>query len=175
MANRVRLTAEVAKAIRDDLPQDFAVGVRLSQTKVNDFEYRWPGGETDARIIFRAVQAAGVSYIHMASEGRDWISTATLSPGVTITGLARHATGLPVIANGGMHDPQRARQILEDGHGDIVSLARGALANPDWPLRIERAEALEVFNREILSPRATLENAERLVQNAEAQILQNLA
>jgi len=168
MANRVRLTAEVVKAIRDDLPQDFAVGVRLSQTKVNDFEYRWPGGETDARIIFRAVQAAGVSYIHMASEGRDWISTATLSPGVTITGLARHATGLPVIANGGMHDPQRARQILEDSHGDIVSLARGALANPDWPLRIERAEAIEVFNREILSPRATLENAERIVQNPEA-------
>ncbi len=175
VANRARLTAEVAEAIRDDLPRDFAVGVRLSQTKVNDFEYRWPGGESDARIIFRAVQEAGVSYIHLASEGRDWMSTSTLAPGVTITGLARHATGLPVIANGGMHDPQRARQVLEDGHGDIVSRARGALANPDWPLRVERDEALAIFDREILSPQATLENAERLVQNQEARILQNLA
>ena len=169
VANRVRLTAEVAGAIRDDLPLDFVVGVRLSQTKVNDFEYRWPGGANDGRIIFRAVRDAGTSYIHVASEGRDWMSTAALAPGVIITGLARQVTGLPVIANGGMHDPQRARQVLEDGHGDIVSLGRGALANPDWPLRIERAEALENFNRETLSPRATLENAERFVQNQGAR------
>lgn len=40
--NRVRLIAQVLAAVRDAVG-DFPVGVRLSQTKVNDFTYRWPG------------------------------------------------------------------------------------------------------------------------------------
>ncbi|MGH8882889.1 MAG: NADH:flavin oxidoreductase, partial [Stackebrandtia sp.] len=42
VANRVRLTAEVVAAIRAEVGPDWCVGVRLSQTKVNDFRY-WPG------------------------------------------------------------------------------------------------------------------------------------
>jgi len=158
--NRIRLTSEIVHAVRAAVPSDFVVGVRLSQTKVNDFEYRW--SESDAREIFTAVGRSGVSYIHIASEGRDWLSTATLARGVTTTGLARELTGLPVIGNGGMDDPERAAQVIEGGHADIVSLGRGALANTDWPRRLERGRPIEKFHAEILSPEATLANAERI-------------
>ena len=49
VANRIRLTAEVTGAIAAAVPAEFLVGVRLSQTKVNDFGYRWPGGARTAR------------------------------------------------------------------------------------------------------------------------------
>jgi 2,4-dienoyl-CoA reductase-like NADH-dependent reductase (Old Yellow Enzyme family) len=42
VGNRIRLTARVVAAIRSAWP-DLLVGVRISQTKVNDFTYRWPG------------------------------------------------------------------------------------------------------------------------------------
>jgi 2,4-dienoyl-CoA reductase-like NADH-dependent reductase (Old Yellow Enzyme family) len=43
VSNRIRLTARVTAAIASAVPADFLVGVRLSQTKVNDLVYRWPG------------------------------------------------------------------------------------------------------------------------------------
>ncbi len=131
--NRVRLTAEVLTAVRTALGPDFLVGVRLSQTKVNDFTHRWAGGAAEAEIIFGSLAGTGVDYLHIASEGRDFIDTARFSDGRTITALARAVTGLPVMANGGMHDLQQAADVLDGGHADLLSLGRGALANPDLP------------------------------------------
>ncbi|MFD0690869.1 oxidoreductase [Actinomadura fibrosa] len=161
VAHRVRLTAQVVEAIRAEVGPDFCVGVRLSQTKVNDFEYRWPGGVHDGEVIFAALADAGATYLHLASEGRNWLDTALLDGGLTITGLARRVTGLPVIANGGMHDAGLSGQVLRDGHADLVSVARGALVNPDLPRRLAEGRELEDFDRTLLEPTVTLENVRR--------------
>ena len=142
VANRLRLAAEVVRAVRAATAPGFCVGVRLSQTKVNDFEYRWSGGVREAETIFAALADAGASYLHVASEGRNWIETARLSGGTTITGVARRVSGLPVLANGGMHDPDQGAQVLADGHADLLTLARGALANPDYPTRLASSDAV---------------------------------
>ncbi|MFI6743546.1 tRNA-dihydrouridine synthase [Nonomuraea sp. NPDC050451] len=159
VANRVRLAAEIVSAIRAEVGPRFCVGIRLSQGKVNDFTHRWAGGSRDAEIIFAALAEAGASYLHIASEGRDWVETATLDGQVTITGLARKVTGLPVLANGGMHDPARAAMVLQDGHADVLALGRGALANPDFPRRLAQGLPLADFDHRMLQPMATLSNA----------------
>jgi 2,4-dienoyl-CoA reductase-like NADH-dependent reductase (Old Yellow Enzyme family) len=159
VANRIRLTAEVANAVVAATPAEFVVGVRLSQTKVNDLDYRWPGGAYDAEVIFEALAGTGIDYLHIASEGRNWLETARLQGGQTLTGLARRVSGLPVIANGGMHDPAQADRVLTDGHADVLSVARGALANPDLPRRLAEGVELAPFEREMLEPAATLANA----------------
>ena len=90
-------------------PPDFVVGVRLSQTKVNDVEHRW-SGRSEAAVYFAAVAEAGADYVHIASEGRDWHEMAMIEPGLSVTALARAVTGRPVVANGGMHEPELARR-----------------------------------------------------------------
>ncbi|MEV4363330.1 NADH:flavin oxidoreductase [Nonomuraea sp. NPDC004186] len=159
VANRVRLAAEIVSAIRAEVGPRFCVGIRLSQGKVNDFTHRWAGGSREAEIIFAALAEAGASYLHIASEGRDWVETATLDGQVTITGLARKVTGLPVLANGGMHDLARAAMVLQDGHADVLTLGRGALANPDFPRRLAQGLPMADFDRQMLQPMATLSNA----------------
>jgi 2,4-dienoyl-CoA reductase-like NADH-dependent reductase (Old Yellow Enzyme family) len=64
-----------------------------------------------------------------------------------------------VIANGGMHDPVQAEQVLADGHADLLSVARGALANPDLPFRLATGAPLEPFDRSTLSPTVRLEKS----------------
>lgn len=166
--NRIRLTAEVIAAIKDQLPSGFVVGVRLSQTKVNDFEHRW-SGRAEAAVYFAAVADAGADYLHVASEGRNWHDTAMIEPGLSITSLARAVTGRPVIANGGMHNPDLAAQILRDGHADLLALASGALANPDWPRRIRDRLAIEQFDHHQLDESASLEHAEHLAAGTDIQ------
>ncbi|MER7081887.1 2,4-dienoyl-CoA reductase [Saccharopolyspora kobensis] len=152
VANRAHFAAEVLRAVRAAVGPDFPVGIRLSQTKVNDFEHRWPGGVGEAEVIFGSVAAAGADYLHLASEGRDWAESAQLAPGVTITRLAKEITGLPVIANGGMHEPARAESLLSGGEADLVALGRGALANPDWPRLLAGGGPLREFDRAMLTP-----------------------
>lgn len=154
-AGRVRFAVEVVRAVRAAVGPAFPVGLRLSQTKVNDFGYRWSGA-AEAETIFRAAGAAGLDYLHLASEGRDWYDTAVLDTGETVTRLARAVTGLPVIANGGMHTSELARTVLGEGHADLVALGRGALANPDWPRVIAAGARPAEFDRTMLDPEVTL-------------------
>lgn len=161
VAARVKLTAQIVEAIRAEVGPEWCVGVRLSQTKVNDFKYRWPGGAHDAEVIFKALTEAGASYLHIASEGRNWIETARLDGGLTITGLARRVSGLPVIANGGMHDAELSTQVIGDGHADLVSVGKAALVNPDLPRRLAEGRELEKFDHALLEPMVTLDNVRR--------------
>jgi 2,4-dienoyl-CoA reductase-like NADH-dependent reductase (Old Yellow Enzyme family) len=112
-------------------------------------------------VIFPALAGAGAGYLHIASEGRNWISTARFDDGDTITALARRVTGLPVIANGGMHDPRQAADVLAGGHADLLSIGHGALADPDLPRRFAAGTELHRFDRGMLSPVVTLANARR--------------
>jgi 2,4-dienoyl-CoA reductase-like NADH-dependent reductase (Old Yellow Enzyme family) len=159
VANRTRLTARIVAEIRDRVRSEFVIGVRLSQTKVNDLKYRWPGGAQDAEVIFAAVADAGADYLHIASEGRNFIDTARFPDGRTTTSVAKQVTGLPVIANGGMHDMRQAADVLDDGHADLLSIGRGALANPDLPARLAGDVELAPFDHAMLSPMATISNA----------------
>jgi len=156
---RVRFACDVLRAVRVRAGDDFPIGIRLSQTKVNDFTYRWT--EPDARIIFAAMTAAGASYIHVASEGRDWLESAQIGHNAaSITQLARRVSALPVIANGGLHDVAMAVRLIRQGHADLVSLGRAALANPDWPARLRLGQPFERFDMTLISPNATLEHAD---------------
>ncbi|MEU5614772.1 NADH:flavin oxidoreductase [Streptomyces sparsogenes] len=157
-ANRIRLTARIIREIREENDDPaFWVGVRLSEGKVNDHHHRWAGAP-DAVTVFTAVADAGATYIHLAGEGAGWTQGSTLETGETLTALARRVTGLPVIANGGLADPGLATHVLDDGHADVLSLGRAALANPDYPRRLAEGRPIHPFDPAMLDPTVTLAN-----------------
>ena len=73
VVNRIRLTARIVAEIGERIEGDFVRGVRLSQTKVNDFTYRWPGGAADGEVIFSELAKAGATTC--TSPARDGISS----------------------------------------------------------------------------------------------------
>lgn len=154
--NRARLTVEVIDAVHDAVGDDFPVGVRVSQIKVNDLDHRWSGPE-EAEAIFGRLAAARPAYIHVASEGAHWDDTSFLAPGVSITAIARRVANVPVIANGGM-DADLGERLLGEGHADLISLGHAAIANPDWPNRLADGDEFEPFEDDMLQPEVTIEN-----------------
>ncbi len=162
VGQRVRLMRETVAAVRSATGPGFTVGVRFSQAKVNDHTHRWAGGACEAETVFTAACAAGADYLHIAGSGRDWFTDERLDDGRTVAAVARESTGLPVIANGGMHDPARAARVLEEGHADLLSVGTGALANPDLPRRFEGRTVPAPFDPAVLKPLATLANARRV-------------
>ncbi|WP_420829729.1 NADH:flavin oxidoreductase [Polyangium aurulentum] len=159
--NRIRFAADAVRAMRGVVGSGLLIGTRVSQAKVNDFTYRWPGGAEDGKVIFAALRDAGADYLHVAGEGRGWRQGAQLPGGVSLTEIARHVGELPVIANGGLDDPALSARVIEGGHADLVSIGRGALANPDWPRRLAEGAPFEPFDRAMLHPYASIENVEQ--------------
>ena len=147
---------DIGNRVRDAVGRDFAVGVRLSQTKIADMDYRWDGPD-DAAVIFRAMAEAGASYIHVTGAGA--VDPAFSDDGPSLAELAaEHGGGIAVIANGKLHDADKAEDQLVSGGASLVAIARGALVNADWPRRMTEGRKQNDFDPDMLSPLATLEN-----------------
>ncbi|MEP6838852.1 MAG: NADH:flavin oxidoreductase, partial [Bradyrhizobium sp.] len=149
-ANRVRLILETFKAVRAKVGAKVPVGVRISQGKVNDYHHKWADAERDAEIIFGSLAEAGADFIHV-TEFEAW-KPAFTSEGPSLMHLARrYAPKTTIFANGGLHNVAQAVAALDDG-ADIITIGRGALANPDFPKRLSDRGILNEFDPDILGP-----------------------
>ncbi|WP_158670715.1 NADH:flavin oxidoreductase [Bradyrhizobium guangdongense] len=156
--NRVRLIVETLKAVRAKVSSTVPVGVRISQGKVNDYDHKWAGTENDAEIIFGRLGDAGADFIHV-TEFEAW-RPAFAEGGPSLMRLAkRYAPKATIFANGSLHNIEQAVAALDDG-ADIVTIGRGALANPDLPRRLSERSALKEFDPAILGPIADIKEIE---------------
>ncbi|MFC3041582.1 tRNA-dihydrouridine synthase [Virgibacillus xinjiangensis] len=79
----------------------------------------------------------------------------------TLAEAAKDFGSLPVIANGKLGDPEKAEQLLKEGKADLVSLGTSALANPDFPNRVQQGKKLKNFDFEkTLLPQAGIKEHE---------------
>ncbi|MDF3814342.1 NADH:flavin oxidoreductase [Rhodopseudomonas sp. BAL398] len=157
-ANRMRLIVETFKAVRAKVGAKTPVGVRISQGKVNDYHHKWADAEHDAEVIFGGLADAGADFIHV-TEFEAW-QPAFADGGPSLMNLAkRHAPRAAIFANGSLHNIERAVAALDDG-ADIVTIGRGALANPDFPRRLSEHLILRDFDPAILGPIANVKESE---------------
>lgn len=156
--NRVRLILETFKAVRAKVGARVSVGVRISQAKVNDYDHKWADAERDAEIIFGSLAEAGVDFIHVA--GFEAWKPAFAEGGPSLMQLAkRYAPKATIFANGSLHNVEQAVAALDDG-ADIITIGRGALANPDFPKRLSDRGVLNDFDPTILGPIANIKETE---------------
>ncbi|MDO5504525.1 MAG: NADPH-dependent 2,4-dienoyl-CoA reductase [Actinomycetia bacterium] len=143
--NRRRLAVETVRAVRDAVGPDFIIVYRIS---VLDLV---PDGQTWDEVIdlAREVEAAGASLLNL---GIGWhearvptiVTSVPRAAFVQLAGRLKKDTGLPVIATNRINMPEVAEDILARGDGDLVSMARPFLADPDWVRKAERDAESEI-------------------------------
>lgn len=161
--NRLRFLMEVYREIKALVTPDFIVGIRLSESKVNDLPYRWPEGPVAAEAIYDILQELEADYIHIASEGGNWARESLYADGRSSNGIARKLTGRPIIVNGGMHDTNLASRLITEEQADLVSIGKAAITNPDLPLKIAQGEPLIPFSKHLIKDSLTLAHVGRLL------------
>lgn len=160
LSERVSLPVAVLKAVKAAVGDRVPVGIRISQGKVNDFTHKWSEGEKGAAIIFGALRDAGADYIHV-TEYEAW-RPAFEGGATSLVSLARqYAPGVAIIANGNLHQDERASECLDQG-ADVIAFGRGALANPDLAQKFKQNEKLTEFDPNILGPIANIKQQELL-------------
>jgi dimethylglycine catabolism A len=171
--NRVRLPLEVFDAVRKRVGNDYVVGVRFladeviaGGNRINDavyfavefakagFDYLSisKGGKFEDAEQPKVGQAV---YPYTGQSGYECMPT-TLSdergpfsrsvPLVAEIKRAVNAAGfqIPIVATGGITTFDQAEAILQQGDADIIGMARQALADPDWFIKVKTGHGDEV-------------------------------
>ena len=131
--NRIRLTLEVFKAMKDAVPEGYPIGVRISAT---DWMKEVESWNIEAAVeLSKALEASGAVYIHVSSAGLHVDQKIDVHPNyqVPFAEAIKKAVNIPVIAVGLITEAMQAEGILQYGQADAIALARGILYDPRWP------------------------------------------
>lgn len=135
--NRLRFYLELIKAVRTEVGPNLIVGVRLTLDEMAKPGYDLEEGVEIAR---RVVATGQIDYVNTAIGPNDEFSAHIQGPmplprgyAVDASRAVKEAVKVPVIAHGGINDPFQAEQILAAGQGDLIGMARGLIADPEFP------------------------------------------
>jgi len=171
--NRVRLPLEVYRAVRETVGNEYVVGARFLGDEVisggNRVEDAMYFGVEFARagLDFLSISKGGkfedaqqpkvghAVYPYTGQSGYECMptilsdETGPFGRSVPLVAAIKRAVNeagfkLPIVATGGISTFEQAESILLKGEADIVGLARQALADPDWFIKVKVGRGDEV-------------------------------
>ena len=131
--NRVRLTLEVSRAVRDAFPSHLPVFVRVSAS-----DWATGGWTPDETVeLAQLLVDIGIDVLDVSSGGLTSAQKIEVGPGYQLPFAERvkKETGMTTMAVGMITDPRQAETLLAEGKADLVALARELLRDPHWPQR----------------------------------------
>jgi 2,4-dienoyl-CoA reductase-like NADH-dependent reductase (Old Yellow Enzyme family) len=140
--NRSRLLLEVVAAVRQVLPPDFPLIVRISAT-----DWTEGGWNADESVKLAGIlKDRGVDLIDCSTGGNVPHAKIPVGPGYQVEFAERikRETGLPTGAVGLITTPAEAEAIVAKGQADLVLLAREELRDPYFPLHAAHELGAEV-------------------------------
>lgn len=159
MEKRGRFACEIIRAVREAVGPDFAVCLRFSQWKQQDFEAKLATTPQELEAFLTPLSDAGVDIFH-ASTRRFWLPEFSGSD-LNLAGWARKLTGKPSITVGsvgldaefigafaGMGSKKTGLdQLLERFNReefDLVAVGRGLLQDPAWVQKVQQGHFDEI-------------------------------
>ncbi|BDU68424.1 FMN oxidoreductase [Geothrix oryzae] len=140
--NRTRLVREVVGALRNILPEELPLFVRISAT-----DWAEGGWNLDQSVaLAKELRDLEVDLVDCSSGGLVPRAEIPLGPGYQVPFAARirAEAGLPTGAVGLITDPEQAEAILAQESADLVLLGRELLRDPRWPLHAAKRLGVEV-------------------------------
>lgn len=159
--NRLRIIAQITERLKKEVSNDFIVGLRISEGKVNNLKYRWEGGSDTAREILAEIGKMPSDYLHVAAEHQGWEDETRYPDGSSLSGLAKEQLDIPVVANGKLDNLKLAQHLLDTEQADFLAIGKAALANPDFVKKVMNQEELIAFDARTLFPNPSLFSDEK--------------
>jgi 2,4-dienoyl-CoA reductase-like NADH-dependent reductase (Old Yellow Enzyme family) len=164
LEGRLRLIGRVMHNVRRKAGADFPVGVRFN---VEEFIKNGYTVQESKRIAVRLAEL-GADYLSLSAGGKfedaehvpgqvlfpysgysgdrcmpgEWLPRALHAPLAAEVKAHLLASGhaTPLAVAGKLSDPDDAERVVAEGMADFVGIARGLLADPDWPIKVKRGE-----------------------------------
>lgn len=168
LAERSRFAVEVIKEVRRQVGEDFAIIIRLSQFKPQDYDYKLAQNPQEMEAWLQPMAAAGADIFH-CSQRRFW-EPEFKSSDLNFAGWAKKITGKATITVGSVgltgeflaaftgesSEPSSLDELMrrmDRGDFDLVAVGRPLLADPNWVKKIHenRTSELKGFTKAALA------------------------
>jgi 2,4-dienoyl-CoA reductase (NADPH2) len=144
-AQRMRLPVEIVERTREAVGKDFIIIYRLSMIDLIPDGSSWE----ETVMLAKAIENAGATIINT---GIGWheARVPTIATSVPrgafawVTKKMKSEVTIPLVTSNRINLPSTAEQILADGCGDMVSMARPLLADPEFVLKARENRADEI-------------------------------
>jgi len=147
LENRMRFGVETILKVREALGPDYPILLRIAG---NDF---MEGSNTnrEAKKFAAAAETAGVDLFNVTGGWHETrIPQLTMGvPRKAYVYLARgirSAVSAPVISSNRINDPTTAEEVLRSGGADLVTMARGLLADPELPNKARTGKSRLIYH-----------------------------
>ena len=155
---RLRFFLEIIEKVKKRIGDDFPLMCRLAGIDMVR------GGLTieDARQTARKLEAHGLNCINpdtsfdargpLGSLTYEYFPSISSAPDgrsprgelVHIATAVKDVVSIPIIACGRIITPEQAEKILVQGRADLIGIARGLLADPEWPKKAQEGRENEI-------------------------------
>ncbi len=159
LAQRSTFAAEILKAVRAEVGPDFAVIIRLSQWKQQDYEVKLAKTPQEMEAWLRPLADAGADIFH-CSQRRYWEPEFAGSD-LNFAGWAKKLTGAPTITVGSVglsgeffaafagesSQPAALDELMrrfDRGDFDLVGVGRALLGDPEWVVKVRDGRNVEL-------------------------------
>lgn len=142
LENRLRFPLRVARAVREEWPDELPLFVRISAT-----DWVEGGWDIDQSVLLaRRLKEIGVDLIDCSSGFAVPDEPIPFGPGFQVPFAARIRTeaGIASGAVGCITEPAQAEQIVATGQADAVLLGRQMLRDPYWPLHAAKTLGVDM-------------------------------
>jgi 2,4-dienoyl-CoA reductase-like NADH-dependent reductase (Old Yellow Enzyme family) len=166
LRNRARLAADVIAEIRRMTGSEFAISLRISQWKVQDFKARNFDTPAELEEFATIMVDAGVDVFHCSTRrywenefGSDynlaaWVKKVSGKPTITVGSIGMTGEHIDTLMGDGSNvaSLDRLLDLFERGDFDLIAVGRGMLVNPDWANKVRegRVDQLNNWNPEVL-------------------------
>src|SRR5690606_2010745 len=143
--NRRRLAVETVRTVREAVGPEFIIVYRISVLDLVEDGQTWDEGVD----LAREAASAGATVLNLgiarhAARVPTIVTSVPRAAFVSLAGRLKKDVSVPVIATNRINMPEIAEDILARGDGDLVSMARPLLADPDWVRKAERDAESEI-------------------------------
>lgn len=162
LENRARFAVEIVEAVREAVGKDFAIVLRYSQWKQQDYDARLARNPEELRRFLTPLVDAGVDIFH-ASTRRFWVPEFEGSD-LNLAGWSKELTGKPVISvgsvgldddfiggnnqgMGGTANPTGLGELIrrmDNNEFDLIAVGRALLQDPNWLVKVRDGREKEI-------------------------------
>ncbi len=129
----MRFPLEVARSVRDAVPDHLPIFVRISAT-----DWTENGWDVEQSVVFcAALKKLDIDLIDVSTGGNVPNASIPVAPGYQVPFAAeiRHNAEIATAAVGMITEPHQAEAILEAGQADAIFIAREFLRDPYFVFR----------------------------------------
>jgi 2,4-dienoyl-CoA reductase-like NADH-dependent reductase (Old Yellow Enzyme family) len=169
LAERTRFGAEVVRAVRASVGEDFVICLRLSQFKIPNFDFKQAASPSELESWLAPLSEAGVDIFHCSQrrfwepefEGSDlnfagWAKKISGKTTITVGSVGLSGEFIGALRQGETSQPAPLDELqrrFDRGDFDLVAVGRALISDPEWVVKEQddQTDLLKGYSKESLA------------------------